>query len=764
MSVTTVLTSAANATRPIDADRLPVEIRESARTVVWKWEMRDGRPTKTPYVATAPQRYAKTNAPATWCPFGLAMDAVRNGHADGVGVVLGEGLAGVDLDDCRDPETGVITPWAQQIIDDFNSYTEISPSKTGVKIWVRVNPTLSLKGKNYHRPDGGAIEIYVGGKYFTVTADYLANTPATIEQRTEQVVRLHKQISSRGDIKKSRQPERPVVEIDDDTLIEMATGAKNGVVFSALLDGDTSLHGDDDSAADLAFCNMLAFWTGRDAGRMDRLYRRSGLCRSKWDERRGDRTYGEMTIEKAIAGCHDTYSAPSARRRRQAASSPSVAAASEGVTLEDFHAYMPMHNYIFVPTGQTWPASSVNAKLPSVVSSEGEGAARGKDHKGQPMRMTASAWLDRHRAVEQMTWAPGRPAVIRDELVSDGGWVPRPGCACFNLYRPPLIQRGDSRAARPWLDHLSRVYPHDAHHILRWLAQRVQRPDVKINHALVLGGMQGIGKDTILEPVRHAVGPWNVVEVSPVQLLGRFNGFVKSVILRVSEARDLGDVDRYAFYEHTKVYAAAPPDVLRVDEKNLREYAVANVCGMVITTNHKTNGLYLPADDRRHYVAWSDLTKDDFPQSYWTDLYGWYAAGGHRHVAAYLAELDLATFDPKAPPLKTPAFWEVVDANRAPEDAELEEVLEKLGNPTVTTLKVMADSAGHEFGRWLRDRRSTRQISHRMDTAGYVSVRNPDTKDGLWKTEGGRKALYVRRELSPRDRLAEAQRFMKGNR
>jgi hypothetical protein len=72
------------------------------------------------------------------------------------------------------------------------------------------------------------------------------------------------------------------------------------------------------------------------------------------------------------------------------------------------------------------------------------------------------------------------------------------------------------------------------------------------------------------------------------------------VILRVSEARDSGDVDRYQLYEHMKVYTAAPPDVLRCDEKNIREHSVMNVCGVIITTNHKADGIYLPADDWRH--------------------------------------------------------------------------------------------------------------------------------------------------------------------
>ena len=105
--------------------------------------------------------------------------------------------------------------------------------------------------------------------------------------------------------------------------------------------------------------------------------------------------------------------------------------------------------------------------------------------------------------------------------------------------------------------------PDEADHIILWLAHRVQRPHEKINHALVLGGTPGIGKDTILEPVKRAVGPWNFADVSPKQVLGRFNGFLKSVILRVSEARDLGEFDRYAFFDHMKAYIAAPPDVLR---------------------------------------------------------------------------------------------------------------------------------------------------------------------------------------------------------
>jgi hypothetical protein len=326
------------------------------------------------------------------------------------------------------------------------------------------------------------------------------------------------------------------------------------------------------------------------------------------------------------------------------------------------------------------------------------------------------------------------------------------------LYRPPTIKPGDAGQAGPWIDHIHKIYPSDADHIVKWLAFKVQNPQVKINHAIVLGGSQGIGKDTLLEPVKNAVGPWNFTEVSLIQMLGRFNGFVKSVILRVSEARDLGDVNRFQFYDHLKVYTAAPPDVLRVDEKNLREHAVFNVCGVVVTTNHKADGIYLPSDDRRHYVGWSEKTKEDFDEAYWNSLWQWYERGGIAHVVAYLIELDLAGFNPKAPPPKTPAFWDIVDTNRAPEDAELADAIDAAGNPDALTLGGIAGKGTQEFEDWMKDRKNRRQIPHRLEQCGYVPVRNDGADDGLWKIGGRRQVVYAKAELSHQDRVRAAKR------
>jgi hypothetical protein len=258
--------------------------------------------------------------------------------------------------------------------------------------------------------------------------------------------------------------------------------------------------------------------------------------------------------------------------------------------------------------------------------------------------------------------------------------------------------------------------------------------------------------------MKYVVGPWNFHEVSPAHLLGRFTGFARSVILRVNEGRDLGDIDRFKFYDHTKVYTAAPPDVLRVDEKNLREYYVFNCLGFILTTNHKTDGIYLPADDRRHFVAWSDLTKDDFAIDYWNTLWGWYAGGGFEHVAAYLNELDISEFDPKAPPPKTAAFWDIVNANQAPEDSELADVIDALGNPDAMTVKQLMAAATGPAAEWLLDRRYRRALPHRLERCGYVSVDNPDAKDGVWKIMGVRQVMYAKVSLSLHDRLTAARK------
>src|SRR5262249_4952457 len=142
------------------------------------------------------------------------------------------------------------------------------------------------------------------------------------------------------------------------------------------------------------------------------------------------------------------------------------------------------------------------------------------------------------------TWHPGEPEIIRDKLAIDTGWIAKPGATSINLYVPPNVPPGDAAQATRWVEHWHKVYPNEADHLIAWLAHRAQCPGLKPNHCIVLVGDPDIGKDTLLYPVRHAVGAWNFQDVSLGHLVHQNNDFLCAVIVRVNEARDVGDSNR----------------------------------------------------------------------------------------------------------------------------------------------------------------------------------------------------------------------------
>ena len=294
---------------PLNLDRVPAAIRESTRAVVWHYEERDGKLTKVPDVPSDPFRRASVTDPSTWDSFSVARDAVEDGKADGAGFVLGDGWVGVDLDKCRDPETGIIEPSALAIIEKLHSYTEISPSGTGVHVYLNGQLPPGRRRK-------GVVEMYGEARYFTVTGAHLAATPTTIEHRTTELAAVHAEVfgTSNNGTRPAATTLSTIATLDDQQLLRIARRASNGSAFSRLWDGDLSGHASQ-SEADLGLCNHLAFYTEGDAAHVDRLFRQSGLMREKWDAPRGESTYGADTIARAIEGCRGGY-APGAASRR----------------------------------------------------------------------------------------------------------------------------------------------------------------------------------------------------------------------------------------------------------------------------------------------------------------------------------------------------------------------------------------------------------------------------------------------------------------
>lgn len=415
----------------------------------------------------------------------------------------------------------------------------------------------------------------------------------------------------------------------------------------------------------------------------------------------------------------------------------------DAVKFEDFYALAPENKFIFAANGSLWPTKTVDNRLPWVG------------------KLPPSRRLHADRPVEDCSWAPGEPQLIRHKLPIEAGWIDHPNATVFNLYRPPRIRGGDPTKAQPWIDHVYRVYPDDAERIIRWLAFRVQSPEIKINHCLVLGGEAGIGKDTLLYPVVHAVGPWNCAVVSPVTILGRFNGWRRNVLLIVSEARDLGEAKRPALYEHMKDLLASPPIMLQVDEKNRREYWIANLVGVIITSNHKVGGLYLPETDRRHDVCWSPLEAKSPGADYFNRLYHWLDyENGIEHVAALLETYDVADFDPKAPPPQSPAFWEIAIASIPAQVGDLRDAIEGISSPDLLVLPDLFSGATNtpaETVAMLQDPTNRHMLPRWLEAAGYVVVPNPNARNGKWRVKvyGGKKLLAYGKKTIPRNVLTK---------
>jgi len=301
-----------------DPAHVPLALRERPQWVCWKFIKREGKPTKCPVNPRDGGRADSTD-PSTWTSFDDAVAAWRaSGRYAGVGFVFApdDPFTGIDLDGCI-AGNGVIVASAREILESLNSYTEISPSGRGVKVFIIGTKPDGCGCKSKKIEGYKETEVYSSERFFTVTGRHVPRTSLGVENRQAELDSLCARLWPK---KRSPHLNGTIASTgfdgDDAALIERASEAKNGNRFKALWAGDTSAHADDESSADLALCNSFAFWTGRDATRMDRLFRASGLFREKWDERRGDRTYGQMTIELAIKDCTEVYSP---RRRRSSA-------------------------------------------------------------------------------------------------------------------------------------------------------------------------------------------------------------------------------------------------------------------------------------------------------------------------------------------------------------------------------------------------------------------------------------------------------------
>ena len=275
-----------------DPELIPSELKALDRWVLWRAELKDGKWTKPPYQANG--RPAKSNNPATWASFTKAWEAYQDerGRFEGVGLVLdGDGLVGVDLDHVVD-DAGSIGGPAAAVVRTLSSYTEVSPSGAGLRVFCRGQLPPGGRKK-------GQFEFYETRRYLTVTGRTFGD-PVPIAERTAELAQVHAEIFKARPGTGPRPT--PVASEPWRERIDRALRSRSGVDIQRLWEGTNS---GDLSADDLALCSHLAFWLDGDTTAMDAAFRASGRMRRKWDEKHyaDGRTYGQATIQKAVEGC-----------------------------------------------------------------------------------------------------------------------------------------------------------------------------------------------------------------------------------------------------------------------------------------------------------------------------------------------------------------------------------------------------------------------------------------------------------------------------
>ncbi|WP_276253132.1 hypothetical protein [Halomontanus rarus] len=292
----------------VDLTAIPETLRARDQWVCWREVIRDGKPTKVP-IDPETGSFASSTDERTWSDLETARTYLGTGDADGLGFVFTDSdpIVGVDLDDCRDPETGQSGVDAKAIIDCLESYTEVSPSGTGYHVLLCGNLP---EGRNRR----GKIELYDRARFFTVTCEHVSGTPTAVCDRQSQLEAVHDEYVQESVTRTDTQREDCVgtepeeSTLSDSELLEKAMAASNGDKFERLWNGNTAGY-DSQSEADMALCCLLAFWTGGDRAQLDRLFRRSGLAREKWDEVHyaDGSTYGDRTVERAIDTTSEFY-------------------------------------------------------------------------------------------------------------------------------------------------------------------------------------------------------------------------------------------------------------------------------------------------------------------------------------------------------------------------------------------------------------------------------------------------------------------------
>lgn len=585
---------------------VPIELKETDQWVAWAMEScgNDQKPTKIPKNPKT-LRNAKTTSTDTWGSFEEACAACEtHPELDGIGFVFTDNdpYVGIDLDGVVDQETGELNQIATDFQTHLESYTELSPSGTGLHIIVRGHLPKSGSRK-------GPVEMYEKGRYFTFTGKAIS-PQNSIAANQESLYDLQKKYISPDHSDSATAINQREFDTSDAELDKLLKHPKNAPLRK-LLRGDQEKY---TSASDADFAACLGLIElGASPSQVANVMRQSQLCRSKFFEHRGDSTYLDVTISKAL----EYVSRQSSK-------------------LDELIETMNQ-TYAVVPIG------AKTAILREFKSEDGLIEPIFMDHTSFNLLTRNITTNSKTTAANIWLASPHRREYVKVVFAPQQSVPPEH----YNLWRGFAVQSTKGNCD-PYLHFVLEVIcAHDKakyEYLINWLAFLVQKPNKLPEVAIVLMGGQGTGKNTFIKPLSEMLGP-HAIETSTIdQIAGRFLGhFADKVLAHANESTWGGNKQ----YEGTLKALITEPS--RAIERKGLDIQVMKNCIHLIVSSNEDWPVAAAMDDRR-FAFYGVSDKQQQNSTYFESIHRWLDSGGSSFLLHYLKNRDISDWHPRDRP------------------------------------------------------------------------------------------------------------------
>jgi len=559
--------------------------------------------------------------------------------------------------------------WSQQaltMLAKLPGAVEVSQSGTGLHTWGWYTGAAPAHGK---RNGALGMELYTEKRFIALSGTatgVMGDATAALHAVAAEYFPQLDELDEGGALNWSTEPVAEYVHLDDDALIERAcarirhsdaehtfSGAPPLAQFKDLWNRDVAklaLSFPPDgpgkefgySEADFGLAKELAYWTGKNCERIERLMRLTKHVRDKWDERRPGGTLLMQTIRRAVAACEQVHT-------KQAAELPVGAEAgtvpeATPVTYNTYIAredlaslfkgcvYIQDMNQILLPNGDMVDQARFNAKFGGYTFGMATACTKS-------VKSAYDAFL--HNQVIRFPRAEGtefNPRLPFQQVVERAGrhWV--------NVYQPPVVDRRPGDVA-PFMDLMRRILPHgdDAVILLSYMAAVCQYPGVKFRWAPFIQGTRGNGKSTIVECLKHALGHRYVFTLKAGMIENGFNSWLENNLLYVAD-------DIYTTRDRTDMMEALKSLITGRDHaitlKGI-DSVLKRICGNFIFMDNHKDAMKRQEDSRDLCTLYcaqqspADRKRDGLTKQYFKELYDWLEKGGYAHVAEMLHTMEI---------------------------------------------------------------------------------------------------------------------------